>query len=234
MLRRLGLVWIAVVAGVVSPARGEVVRYEFTGEVNQTADVLGLDVAVGSPVTGLLSYVYPDTVPDHSDPTGIWHLYTESLPSGFTATFISSGSPVAVRTGDYAVQVRNETEAGGYDGFAVIYSPFSAIPPTLPVTIGPDEYTNVNFRLDFTGSSSLYDGSAVPSSLAIDDFLVGPFFRIGSLAESDSFGSILFAVTNLRRVPEPSSSLLLAYGSGVLACVLLRRRRVGRLRRGGT
>lgn len=227
MLGRLLAFYLVVLFCAASPAPGEVLTYEYTGTVFQTDSVLGLEVALDSPVSGRFSYAYPDTIPNDSQDG--FHLYLEHIVGGFTATFASSGSDALVEADDYAVQVRDKTDL---DGFAVTRAPFSAIPPTEPITVDGQEYADGVLRLDFVAMPSLYSSSAVPASLNLDDFMDGQFFRIGNLSRSGTGGAILFEITSLEQVPEPSSLLLLVSATGVLACVLMRRKRMGMPRTG--
>ncbi len=208
----------------ISSASAERLTYQFTGTVKQTEDVFGLDVEVDSEVTGRFSYAYPDTIPDHSDPTG-YYSYLESITDGFRATFTSGGNPVVVRASDYVAQVADTAFS---DGFSIIHVPDGDAAVTTPLTVGTDEYSNGRFRLDFFGFSFLYNGSAVPSSLTLSDFAI---FKLGTLGYSDLPGSIQFLINDLQPVaesdvvvPEPSSLLIFLYGSGVLACAFLGRR----------
>jgi len=232
MRKQVLLVLILAVVAAGHECSGELVGFEFTGEVNQSGSPYGIAIESGASVSG--HFVYdtesPATHPslacgdDGSNCLG----YQQNFPQGFSVTFEDDVN-VSVSADEYLVIVDDDPFSG--DTFAVTYnSDLLSAPLTVNGLGRPTGRLGINLLLGFTSPFSSAD---VPANLSLDDF----FLQFNLLSDQPTGSGVDFVLDSLTpfspsfgmergAVPEPSSGLLVFW-----AILLFRASSGGRGRR---
>lgn len=211
---RSWIVFLIALAPNLFPARSiaELVRYDYGGTVIAvTHNPYGISMTAASPLSGSFAFDSASAA-THSFTSGTG--YEQHIVDGFVANF----SGVSLQASDYLVEVfNNVAQPGGNinDIFSVTFSSNLDPPLTGPLSVnGTNENVGL-LNLDFAGNSGLFANTSLPTQLNI-----GEFSSTLSLFSDQPTGvvDVLFTITSLTLVPEPSSALLIIAFTIVLSC----------------
>lgn len=221
-MRVLSLLVLACGMLSVEPAAAANLRYGFHGTVTfSVTSAYGIPTPVNTLVDGEFKY-NPAAAMTHtvSNAKG----YQQDIPNGFFATFGST----LVRADKYLVLVADNLVQSGTpkDVFSIHFA--TNLNPTLsaPLNVAGVDRSAGLFKVEFPGSSGLWSGTGLPSSIDPAQFPAGT----GLFADTATgLVDAIFSVTELFViVPEPSSMVLVAMGMSCLVlCAKKRKPRKG-------
>jgi hypothetical protein len=192
---------------VVNIAWAAPVGFSFSGKVSFAADALpvgatpppfGIYVPSSTPYSGSF-YFDPNTAPVSAGTANDALIYPQLISGGFSATI----GNLSVSASSYAVEVINDLPSGGstFDEISIIfYNGLTASPPVAPIVVNGTAHAAAHFEIDLVGSSNLWSGPQLPSSLNLSDFNVR---MMGSFDDESppNLIDLLMTVTSLNPIP---------------------------------